>query len=139
MSFFAQADKVFHGKQTARQGEDDVDRDETPKLQPCQCRTVDAEPQCLTDNDLRLSRRLGWEAPVEEVYDGKDRARHRHDGKDEETPARYEVGKCLCNEEIQSAPASDEQDEGGKPKGFEGELRFVHWVDYTLGGRQGRE
>ena len=126
MGFFAQADEVFDGEQTARQPEDDIDRDKASQLQPGEGSAIDAKPQRLSDNNMRLGWRLAWEAPMEEIDDGQDRAGQRHDGENEETPAGHKIGQRLCDEEIQSAPAGEQEDERRDAKGFEGELRFVH-------------
>lgn len=100
MGFFAQANKVFNGDEPTRQAKDHIDRDEAPELEPGECCTIDAEPQRLTNDHVRFNRFFIGEAPMEEINNGQDYARERNKREDEKTPARPDVGKGLCNEEI---------------------------------------
>ena len=111
MRSFAQADKVFDGDEAACQAEDDIDRDKAPELEPGEGRAIDAEPKCLPDNDTGFGGRFIGKTFVEEENNGKDGACQRHEGQDEKSPARPNVGKCLCNEVVQTSPADEDEDQ----------------------------
>ncbi len=111
MRFFAQADEIFDGDEPAREAEDHVDGDEAPELKPGDGRAVDTEPHRLTDNDVRFGGDLIGKTFVEEVDDGQDGACERHEGKDEKSPARPDVGKCLCDDVVQTTPANEDEEQ----------------------------
>lgn len=125
MRFFAQADEVFDGDQSARKAEDHVDRDEASELKPGEGRAVHAEPQRLTYDDIRFGGNLIGKSFVKEVDDGQDGACKRHEGEDEKSPAGPDVGKRLRDDVIETAPADEDEDQRRDAKGFEFEL-FIH-------------
>jgi len=125
MRVFAQAHEVFDGGKPARKAEDDIDRDQTPQLKPGEGRPVDAEPQRLTDDHVRFSRRFTWKATMKKINNGQDGACDCHQRQDEKTPARPDVWKCLGDEKVQSAPAREHKQEGRDAKWSEVEL-FIH-------------
>ena len=112
MRFFAQANEVFDGDQPAREAEDHVDGDEAPQLKPGESRAVDPNPQGLSNNDLRIGRRLAGKTAVEIIRNGKHQARERHDPENEESPARPNGGKRKEEERGQPAPADKHHEDG---------------------------
>lgn len=129
--FLADADEVFGGDQTAGETEDDVKRDETAELKPCQSRAVHANPCGLTDDDVCICGRIVGKATVKKKYDGKRRAGERHEQQGKESPARPDEGQGLRENVIQASPADERERKRRKPEWFEIE-GFGHWVDYTL-------
>ncbi len=119
MRFLAKANEVFDGDESTRKAEDDIDRNKTTKLKPGKCRTVHAKPDRLTDNHIRSGGNLGFETFMEEVNDGKDRTRESHEGKDKESPPGPDVGKCPCNDVVQTAPSSDHEEQCRNAERFE--------------------
>ena len=111
MRAFAQADEVFDGNETARKAEDHVDCDKASELKPGESGAVHTEPHRLTDNDVRFSGDLIVETLVEEVDDGKYGACERHEGEYEKSPAGPDVGKCLCDDVVQTTPADEHEDQ----------------------------
>ena len=135
MRFFAQTDKVFDGDESASEGKNHIDGDEAPELKPCDGRAVDTEPHRLTDNDVRFGRDLIWKTLVKEVDDGKDGTCERHEGKDEKSPARPDVGKCLCDDIVQTAPTDEDEEQCRDAEGLKFEL-FIHWIELYCGSEK---
>lgn len=87
MRAFAQAEEIFDGEDAASQAEDHVDRDEATELKPCERCAVDAEPNCLTHDDIGFGGRVGGKAAMKKIDDGKKDAGERKDQQREESPA----------------------------------------------------
>jgi len=109
MGFFAQADEVLDGNETARQAEYHVNCDEPPKLQPGKGGAVDPKPHRLTNNDVRIDRHLFWKSFMKKINNGKDGSRKRHESENEKSPPRPDIWKCLRDDIVQTAPANDKQ------------------------------
>ena len=112
MRFFTQTHEVFDGNKPARKTEDHIDCDETTKLKPGKSRAIDAKPQRLTNDHVRIGWLFIGKAPMEKVDDGQDRACERHQCKDKKSPARPDVWKGLSDEEVKSTPAKEHKHEG---------------------------
>lgn len=130
MRSFAQAREIFKGSQAAGQSQHHVDRYKPSQLQPGKRGAIDAEPHRLPHNDIGFGRFVTGKASMQEIDDRQHRTGERHQGENKKTPARPDVGKCLCDQEVQSAPTKDHQEEGRKGKWFESEL-VVHRGNYT--------
>ena len=131
MRFFAQACEVFEGSQPTRQTKNNINCNEPSELKPGQCGPVNAKPNCLTNNDVcfRGMFFIG-ESAMEEIDNGQDCPGNCHQCKDEKSPARPDIWKCLCDEKIQAAPTDEHEHKGGEAKGFELKL-FIHRMNYT--------
>ena len=111
MRFFAQADEIFDGNETTCEAEDHVDRDEAPELKPGKGGAIDTKPNRLTNDNICFGGNFGGKTFVEEVDDGKDSARKRYEGKYEKSPAGPDVGKCSCDDIVQTAPADEDEEQ----------------------------
>lgn len=132
MRFFAQARKIFNGKQPQRETDYHVDGNKAPELQPGKRRAVDAKPHRLPDDDVGFSRLFGWKAPVKEVHNGQNCTRQSDQDQYKKSPARPDVWKCLGDQKVQPAPASKHEKKRRKPERLEGEWLVFHCGHYTL-------
>ena len=87
MCFLAQTDEVLYGSQSTRKTEDHVDRNQATELQPGERRPVDAEPYCLTNDNIGFGRRLAREAAMNEVDNRQNGAGDRHQHQHKEAPS----------------------------------------------------
>lgn len=129
MRFFAQADEVFDGNKPARETEDHVDRNEASQLKPGKGRSIDAEPQRLTHNDIWFNRLLSGKTFVKKVNDWQDSAGERHENQNEKSPAGPDVRESLCDDVVQTTPADKHQHQGRKQIGFM--VGYIHRCNYT--------
>ena len=119
IGFFANADEIFGGDESACETEDHIKRDEPPKLQPGKCGAVDSHPHGLTDEHVGIGGRVGWEALMQIKDDGKRGAGKCHEKQDEKSPARPDEGQGECEKQIQATPSDNGKGEGGETERFE--------------------
>src|SRR6266542_3056425 len=100
MRFFTQSCEIFNGSQSARKTEDHIHCDKTSELKPREGRAIDAKPQCLTNNDVCVSRFFAGKAPMEKIYNGQNGASMRYQHKHKESPTWPNIWKCLSDQNI---------------------------------------
>ena len=94
-------------------------------MKPRKRGAIHAEPHRLTDDYIGIGRDRIREPFVKEVNDGQDCACERHEAKNEKSPARPNIGKCVVNDVIQTAPADGDEYQCRDAEGLEFNL-LIH-------------